>query len=220
MSVLAPAGRGIPQSGNPRESHMECNCSAMPATEAGTFVSIPVPSANSLVARAQAMSLAPAAADTHQVIHMSASGDQVLSTSFVKADGQGNVEISGQIGLISVDLKIGVAINDTDLTLTLQLIQPIQIGPLQWTFQIAGRALHPMNAPAIAPMVAQNNTILCILQCAGDQILPILTACLFQGLFGLVGGPAGAAAALIQCVISKLADNAGPIAQCIATKCK
>jgi hypothetical protein len=186
---------------------MECSCKHKPATEATSFVSFPVSSITGVATRAQALA-PPGTANAQQVVHIAASGDQILSSTSISAAGQGTVEISGHIGLISVDGKITVAATPSQITLTIEFRQPLPFGPQTWQFDVSGNSMHVSSPPATAQLLATNFNFGCILQCAGTSILPTLLQCLPS----LLGGPA----AFVSCVVAQLGASAGPIAMCIA----
>ncbi len=185
---------------------MACSCKERPFAEPTSFVSFPVPGLTAVATRASALA-APDAANTQQVVHITASGDQILSSTSISAAGQGTVAITGHIGLISVDGKISVTATPNKITLTIELTQPLQFGPQTWEFDVSGSSMHLSSPPATAQLLAANVNFACILQCAGSSVLPILVQCLPS----LLGGPP----AFISCVVAQLGGNAGPIALCI-----
>jgi hypothetical protein len=143
--------------------------------------------------------------ETH---HVSALGDLLVSTQNPKS---GTVDIKGNLGLIEVDLTIGVGVANNAVTLTIQVREPVKIGPEEWIFDITGSSLTRRTAPSTATLIAASLDWSCILKCGGDKILPLLISCLPS----LIGGPQ----AFIACVISQLAGNSSEIAKCIATTC-
>jgi len=163
--------------------------------------------------------LAPAAAGASNVqenVLIAASGDALVSRSFVDASGKGAVEIRGSIGIIPVVAKFEVSFSgEQQVAVTLDVSQPLPFKHT-WTFNVGASsvALDPntqLSGASAAGVSAAGISWWCVLKCGGLSILGTLLAC----LPAFAGGPAG----YIACVVGKLGATAGGVAACIATDC-
>lgn len=171
-----------------------------------TFTSISLPS-RLTVAAAPAAAVAAAEPDLIETHHVSAFGDLLISSQHPRS---GTVDIKGNLGFIEVDLTIGIVVANS-VILTIEVREPIKLGPAQWTFDISGSTLTRRTAPSTAALMAASPDWSCILRCGSDKILPILMSCLPT----LVSGPQ----AFVSCAIGQLAGNSSDIARCIVTTC-
>jgi hypothetical protein len=187
---------------------MACACEANSTTDLSSRTFTPVPLASlSRIAVASA-AVAEGGSDVIQTYHSSAFGDQLVSSQNPRT---GTVDIKGNLGFIEVDLTIGVAVTNNAVTVSVEVREPVKVGPQQWTFNITGATLTRQTAPSTSALMASSFDWSCILKCGGDKILPILVGCLPS----LIGGPQ----AFISCAIGKLAGNSSDIVKCIVSGC-
>jgi hypothetical protein len=170
---------------------------------------------------ARAIKMTAAEAPTHSAVHVTSDGGVFLTTSSV-GNLQGDVTLSGTIGLFPVELHLTVKIDGDTVTVTLEVDKPIHLGPFTWTFKLGGVSrdakgnLIGATTISLSPDTAAfeaagfGSHFLCILKCAGVALLPILLGCLPS----LSGGAAG----FIACVVAKAGSGAAAIAACVA-KC-
>jgi len=165
--------------------------------------------------RAGAAGVAPTPEAT---VHVTPEGDALVTTSF--ADGSsGDIVVRGTIAGIPYELHIKVALEGSQVAVTLHLTKPIEIGPYTWRFDLGGVVKNSggqiIAASSIAPasdFQPMGINWWCAVKCGGAAILPVLIAC----LPAMTGGPA----AYVACVTGKLgAGSAAEIAMCIAQKC-
>jgi hypothetical protein len=160
------------------------------------------------VGAAPPAAVAAAEADLIETHHVSAFGDLLVSSQHPRS---GTVDIKGNLGFVEVDLTIGVAVANNSIVLTIEVREPVKLGPEQWTFDISGSTLTRRTAPSTAALMAASFDWSCVLKCGSDKILPIIVSCLGS----LASGPR----VFVSCVIGQLAGNSGDIAKCIATTC-
>jgi len=153
-------------------------------------------------------SVAAASPDVVQTQHVSPFGDFLVSSQDTKS---GTIDIKGNLGFVQADLTIGVALEKDELTLTITVGEPVKLGPEKWIFNIAGNTLAQKQAPSTANLLATSLDWSCIIKCGGDQILPVVVACLPS----LITGPQG----FIACVVGQLSAKSSDIVKCIVSSC-
>ena len=159
---------------------------------------------------------AASAPDNH--FHLTEAGDALATTSFAEGLG-GDTVVRGTIAGLPYELHISVALEGSQVSVTLHLTKPIELGPYTWRFDLGGivRGANSEIVGASSLALAADSQMMgigwwCAVKCGGLTLLPTLIAC----LPALSGGPA----AYVACVIGKLgAGGAASIALCIAKSC-
>jgi hypothetical protein len=163
------------------------------------------------------------------LLHVAPTGDALVTTSSVSGDS-GDIVLKGSIGPIPYEVHLNVKVQDTVVTLTAEVTQPIHLGPYTWRFNLGGvvRGTNnqivaatsvtlgdsaPQAGPTAvgAPSAAAGFNFWCALGCAGTSLLPIVLGCLPS----LVGGTP----AFVACLIAQLSQKAPDVVQCITSKC-
>lgn len=173
------------------------------------------------------------------LLHVTPDGDALLTSSVV-ADNGGDLVLHGSIGPIPYEVHLHVELKGTRLALTVQVTQPVPLGPFTWYFDLGGvvrgkngeivaaasiapasLAAPPPPAPPLVPAAAlaaaapppagHSFNFGCLLKCAGGKILPTLLACLPS----LIGG----VQAFIACIVAQLGQNAPDIIKCVTEQC-
>lgn len=214
MPMLA-AVAGNAHSSNSKSSRrgkataMTCSCNADSSSAMGgrTFTAVPVLGA-SMATMSAAMAAAAAPRSAIETQHVSAFGDMLVSK---QTPGAGTVDIKGNLGFVSVDLTISIAVNGSAITVGIEVREPIKLPKTEWVFGAVGNSLVLASGQSTAGLMAASFDWSCVLKCGGDQITPVLVKCLPS----LLGGPQ----AFVTCVIGQLAANSGEIAKCIASGC-
>jgi hypothetical protein len=154
-------------------------------------------------------------------LHIAPNG--VLVSSGFAAGGDGEIVLRGNIGPFPYELHLKCTVQETTITVTLELFKPFQAGPFEWKFGLGGilhdaagniiGATSVVPAPSMKAFAPATHGLnwWCVLQCGGVTILGILIKCLPS----LIGG----VPSYIACVTSEAGSGAAGIAACIASKC-
>jgi len=158
-------------------------------------------------------------------------GDVVVASS-VAAGNSGDIVLRGSIGPIPYEMRLNVQMNGTRITVTLNVVEPLQLGPFTWHFDLLGVIRDPTSQsiiaaagvapapemPALPAAIAAGGARAaglnwwCVLKCGGRRILPTLVGCLPS----LATSPAG----YVACVVAKIGlADAAEIAKCVAEQC-
>lgn len=174
----------------------------------------------------------PAGVSVH--LHVTPEGDALVTVASA-AGNNGDVVLQGTLfGVIPYEIHINVKLENTRVTVTLQVVKPLPLGPFEWNFDLTGVLLSngqivsaagivpsPTNNPAGPMLAALGGTVApqglgwvwCVLKCGGLRIIGTLVEC----LPALSGGPG----AYIACVVGKLGlSDAAAIAKCVAEECR
>jgi len=157
----------------------------------------------------------------NQQMHLMSDGSFLVSSSHADAEN-GSVVLTGSIGPLPYEIHLTIHLEASVVTVTVQLIKPIPIGPFTWTYHLGGLPVGPNGGLTSASITVQDVKSppgvaatglnwLCFLKCGGATILSLLLKCL--------PSLAGGTAAFVACVTAGGGAGAAEIAVCIATKC-
>jgi hypothetical protein len=162
--------------------------------------------------------------DARSELHVSTSGDVLISFSEIANNGlEFAVVLSGVVGPIPVQLSVRgrLDVDARAVEIGMKLLKPFETKEYVWKYALEG--MKPLGGGGFAvanvrldvgntlPLQTGNIDYWCILRCGALGILPILLKCL--PAFSL--GPQ----AYVACVVADAGGAAAGIAACVAEKC-